>query len=311
MSIAKKPLPDLLNSPLPNDLYEMELLGERRFSAAVPVWTSAELKKRILGAIKSYYGNLASIDYTIKRYGDRWEFGDATDSQRFVVDALKCIDQEVATLSEAIMQGRPRPDSAGLLAAEVALVRLKSSFRSALILISQAHAFEAAAIVRLILEQVAWSYAVHGCDDGDEIRRIRPTKSVSHLKRLNPVAGPLYGALSSRAHIEPETAKAYYTADSEGTIEIRHQLSTESYLVLGYLLGVLGLFRQVILRALGDYLEVSPEENLGHGRPALKDRLTEILRRLKATHPPLDFVPLSILDEVPPTEETGSGLLPK
>lgn len=296
MTISRKPPPDLFNSPLPNDLYEMELLGERRFSAAVPVSTNAELKKRILGAIKSYYGNLTSIDYTIKRYGDRWEFRDATDSQLFVVDALKCIDQRVATLTEAIMQGRPRPDSAGLLAAEVALVRLKSSFRSALILISQAHAFEAAAIVRLILEQVAWAYAVHGCDDEHEIRRIRPTKSVGDLKRLSPVAGPLYGALSSRAHVEPETAKAYYTADSEGTIEVRHQLSEESYLVLGYLLGVLGLFHQVILLALGDYLEASPEENMALGRPALKDRLTEVLRRLKTNHSPLDFVPLSILN---------------
>jgi hypothetical protein len=298
VSTTQESISDLpFNAPLPNDIYEMELIGDSRFSAAVPVCADAELKKRILGAIKSYYGNVKSIDYTIKRYGTRWEFADASEKQQFVVNVLKCIDKKVSALLNMIMDGRPRPDIAGLLAAEVALLRLKSSFRSALILISQAHAFEAAAITRLALEQIAWAYAVHACRDQQEIRRVRPTKSISDLKRLAPLAGPLYGALSTQAHVEPEKAGIYYTEDPDGSVEIRHQLSDESYIVLGYLLGVLGLFRHVILQVLGDYVDEPAEKRFLDRFPTLPERLCQALSRLKSSHRPLDLLPDSIFEQ--------------
>jgi hypothetical protein len=287
----------LFDSPLPNDIYEMELIGDGRGAAAVPVCADRELKKRILGAIKSYYGNLTSIDYTIKRYGTHWEFPNATEKQQFVVSALKCVDEKVTALVTMIMDGRPRPESAGLLAAEMALVRLKSSFRSALILISQAHAFEAAAIVRLALEQVAWAYAVRSCADEQEILRVRPTTSISDLKRLAPIAGRLYGVLSVRAHVEPEEANVYYTETADGSVEIRYQLSDESFVVLGYLLGVLGLFRQVILKVLGSYVEEVPEKRFLDTFPTLSERLDDTLRRLKSTHNALDLLPDTIFSE--------------
>jgi hypothetical protein len=268
MSAPSKSTYDLLfNAPLPNDIYEMELIGDHRFSAAVPIQANAELKKRILGAIKSYYGNLTSIDYTIKRYGQRWQFEGPTEDQRFVVNTLKNIDEKVSELLTAIMNGRPRPDSAGLLAAEVAVLRLKSSFRSALILVSQAYAFEAAAIVRLALEQIAWAYAIHKLEDPEKILRVEPTRAISDLKRLAAFAGPLYGALTAQAHVNPDKAKIYYTEDGDGTVEIRHQLSDESFVVLGYLLGVLSLFRQVVLAVLGPYVDKPSKPRLWRRSP--------------------------------------------
>jgi hypothetical protein len=296
VSSSRKSASDLFfDTPLPNDIYEMELIGDRRFSAAVPVWADAELKKRILGAIKSYYGNLTSVDYTIKRYGARWEFKDATETQQFVVKALKSIDENVSGLTTAIMNGRPRPDSAGLLAAEVALLRLKSSFRSALILISQAHAFEAAAVVRLALEQIAWAYAVHKCDDQKRVLRVRPTKAVSYLKALAPFAGPLYGALSTQAHVEPGKATIYYAEEADGSVEIRYQLSNESFVVLGYLLGVLGLFRRVVAKVLGDYVDAPIERRL-LDFPTLSEHLAEALQKLKSSHTELDELPANLFD---------------
>src|ERR1700749_421807 len=100
----------------------MELMGDHRFSVAVPLTSDNELKKRILGAIKSYYGNSLSIDRTIKRYGHRWEFNEPTEDQRFVVYTLKSIHRRVSELTPAVINGRGRPDSAGLLAAEAALM---------------------------------------------------------------------------------------------------------------------------------------------------------------------------------------------
>jgi len=294
MSSGDKTAADLFNAPLPNDLYEMELIGDQRFCVAIPVTADAELKKRILGAIKSYYSNLTSIDYTIKRYGKRWTFSGPSQEQRFVVKTLKDIEERVSEFLTAILNGRPRPDHAGLLAAEVALVRLKSTFRSALILISQAHAFEAAAIVRLALEQIAWAYAVHTLSDADKILNVDPTW-VTPLKSLAPFAGRLYRALSVQAHLDPSKAKTYYTEDGEGTVEVRHQLSDESFVVLGYLLGVLCLFRQVILTILGPYVDEPKKERLWRRGPLLSDRLKAALKKLQADHPALEVIPEGLL----------------
>jgi hypothetical protein len=282
------------HSPLPNELYEMELIGDPRFYVAVPVTADAELKKRILGAIKSYYSNLTSIDYTIKRYGQRWTFPDPSQDQRFVIQTLKDIDERVSEFLTAILNGRPRPDHAGLLAAEVALVRLKSTFRSALILISQAHAFEAAAIVRLALEQIAWAYAVHTLSDPGKILNVNPTQ-ITPLKNLAPFAGRLYNALTAQAHLDPAKAKIYYTEEGEGTVEIRHQLSDESFVVLGYLLGVVGLFRQVILTVLGSYVDEPKKERLWRRSPLLPERLKAALKKLQADHPALAVIPNGLL----------------
>lgn len=292
VSTSDEATPDsALSNPLPNDIYEMELIGDHRFSVAVPLTADIELKKRILGAIKSYYGNSLSIDRTIKRHAHRWEINEPTEDQRFVVYTLKSIHRRVSELTTAVMNGRERPDSVGLLAAEAALMRLVPTFRSALILVSQALAFEAAAIVRLALEQIAWAYAVHTLKDRERVFSVRPTKAISDLKRLVPFAGSLYGALSAQAHVEPEKSETYYANDDDGTISIKYQLSEESYVVLGYLLGVLSLFRQVILNALGPYIDDPSKPQLWRKSPPLPEQLGAILSKLKATHPSLSVLP--------------------
>jgi hypothetical protein len=286
-----------LADAVPHDIYEMELIGDHRFSAAVPVGADRELKKRILGAIKSYYaGN--SVDYTIKRYGSSWRFTDPIPRQRFVAGALRCIDQKVSELLTMIMNGRQRPDSVGLLSAEVALVRLKSSFRSANILLSQAHAFEAAAIVRLVLEQIAWAYAVHTCREKKQILRVSPTKAISQLKRLMPFVGSLYGALNAQTHVDPKIAHKYYTENPDGSVDIRHQLSEESFVVLGYSLGALYLFQRVIFEVLGNYLEIHAERRFLDRFPTLSEKLNDVLKTLKSSHEPLRFLP-DVLFELP------------
>jgi len=161
-----------------------------------------------------------------------------------VVKALKSIDENVSGLITSIMNGRPRPDSAGLLAAEVALLRLKSSFRSALILISQAHAFEAAAVVRLALEQIAWPMP-------SIIATIK--KEFFAYGHQSGFIFESSGAVCRAALRSPKQAGACRAWESDdllrrrgrrGSVEIRYQLSDESFVVLGYLLGVLGLFRR-------------------------------------------------------------------
>jgi hypothetical protein len=95
----------------------------------------------------------------------------------------------------------------------------------------------------------------------------------------------------TQAHLDPEKAKIYYTEDRDGTVEIRHQMSDESFVILGYLLGVLSLFRQIILTVLGPYVDEPSKPRLWRRSPMLSERLAVALTKLKASHPPLDWMP--------------------
>jgi hypothetical protein len=96
----------------------------------------------------------------------------------------------------------------GLVAAQAALLRLQASFRGAILMCSLGLRFEAAVIARLIVEQIAWAYAVHGFKDL-AFWDVLPTKSVSALKVIWPEVRRLYGQLTEVAHIAPEVTAQY------------------------------------------------------------------------------------------------------
>lgn len=273
----------------PNDFYEMEPLGDSRFSVGVPITADAELKRRIMGAIKSYYHG-TSVDRVIKKFGARWTFSEPNSDQLFVTKTLKCTARAVEQVVLAIQNGEPRPDHSGLLAAEVALVRLRPTFRSALILISQAYAFEAAAVVRLILEQVSWAYSVRSLQDEKSISRVSTTGAITSLKRDLPYVGPAYGYLTKRAHIDATLTSTYFKASTDGMVEIRQQMSAASFVVLGHLLAVLAAFERVALVTLEQYIRIPSEPAFHKPGMTTRDHLNSAVRRLKSEHPDLSFL---------------------
>lgn len=278
-----------------NDFYEMEMVGDNRMLVGVAIQAPAELKKRILGAIKSYHASLSSIDYTIKKYGERWNFAEPSEDEVSLVRTLKAIDERVSNLIDDLAGGSARPDRIGLFEAESALIRLKPTFRSALILISQGYAFEAAALVRVILEQVAWAFAVHGSVEHDKVAEQSPTAAISILKKHAAVAGRLYGALSKQAHLDARLAQTYIVQDPEGAVEIRFRLTVESRLILGYLIAVLGLFRSVALSVSGAYFTERPEVRVLGNFETTSEKLASALAMLRRAHEELQWLPINPL----------------
>jgi hypothetical protein len=279
-----------------HDLYEMELIGEDHFLAAVPIDADQDLKRKLLGAIKSHFLGLRSVDHTIKRYGERWSFPGPTADQLFVVSTLRAIDHKVQSLVRAITTGSPRPDQIGLLSSEVALVRLEATFRSALLLLSRAHAFEASAVIRLALEQVAWAYAAAQCISRSDVLSVSPTRAITPLQAIAPCAGRLYGALSTQAHLDPTISETYYEAAEGGVVSIRHQLADESYVALAHLLVVTILFELVLRNILGAYIDYPPPQ----GYPARdwngSASIANALRTLKAKYN-LEWLPCTVVSD--------------
>jgi hypothetical protein len=274
----------------------MELMGDSRFSVAVPISADVELKRRIMGAIKSYYHG-TTVDRVIKKFGAHWTFPEPNGDQLFVAKTLKCIARLVEQFIHAIERGDPRPEHSGLLAAEVALVRLQPTFRSALILVSQAYAFEAAAVVRLILEQVAWAYAVHLHEDEKTVSGVSTTGSITSLKRDLPYVGSVYGYLSKRAHVDPTLTFTYFRASTDGVVEIKQQMSEVSFVVLGHLLAVLAAFERVTLITLGKYVRLPAEPGFRRTGLTTRGYLNEAMRRLILDHTDLGFLQDALFPE--------------
>lgn len=105
-----------------------------------------------------------------------------------------------ATIARFRSRGQ-EPAKAGVVYADAALRRLQGTFYSAGLLFRIGFMFEARAVARTILEQVAWAYAVRNLEDAQIAKNVSATKSITELKSLLPSVGRLYGELSSDTHL--------------------------------------------------------------------------------------------------------------
>jgi hypothetical protein len=167
---------------------------------------SAEFVRNIRAAHVASLMGVSSVDRIRKKYAK--EFAQAASTQdadgplRSYIDAYHAGKSHVfQMLCKLRTDGRPDP-TAGQLTASVALQRLSGSFFSAHLLYRLGHRHEGHAVSRLILEQIAWAYAVHSLADIEQIARVVTTRSISSLRKFAPEAGRLYGFLSEKTHID-------------------------------------------------------------------------------------------------------------
>jgi hypothetical protein len=190
-----------------HDLDDYDIISSNTMSIAVPHRASNSFRKLLWAAMVTYgFGN-TSVDHVLRRYGPLWERTVSRSLQgdprlaalREIVNAIKQIAREL---------DRVKPIGSGPICARAALVRLEASFKAAYGLVRRAYVFETDAVVRLILEQMAWAYAAHGASE-KEIFHLAPNKCISRLKKLLPRCGTLYGLLNRWAHIDPSLAQNY------------------------------------------------------------------------------------------------------
>lgn len=197
-------------------LDKLHLVNDRHFMYAIPGDTPLDLERNIAAAVKAYFLRLKSIDYTLKRYGECWEIGPEyiSDRDKTLDELLAQVNIEIVRVTKWVTDFHEKPDVFGLVVAGSALIRLQSSFRTAGLLIRLGYIFEASAICRLILEQVAWAYEIHKIED-DRVYKVSPSKAVTTLKELLPSVGRTYGFLNRFTHIDPELIHKYIELQDE------------------------------------------------------------------------------------------------
>lgn len=190
------------------ELDELELISIAMLGVAVPFDAPREFKARVLAAAGSYLFGNKSVDYQLRRYGDHYDCERPSQEERVMFDALVASKRHVREFVDTLSKFPNVSVNSGRFAAEACLLRLQASFKSATLLVRQGFTFEASAICRLILEQLAWAYAIHAVED-HSFFELEPNRCITDLKNLLPTAGRFYGSLSNLAHLHPSNTPEY------------------------------------------------------------------------------------------------------
>lgn len=191
-----------------SDLDDYDILLLHTISAAVPHTSTESFRKFIWAAMVTYSFNNKSVDHVMRRYHWAWE---RCKKNVFEKNPRILILRELVALVNQIaerLEERKDQNTLGQICAKAALCRLEATFKSAYGLIRKEYIFESDAVIRLILEQLAWSYVASSVPDCD-VQNLVPTKCVSAFKKFFSEAGSLYGELSEWAHIDPSIVLNY------------------------------------------------------------------------------------------------------
>lgn len=199
-------------------LEDMVIIGNPSFAVGIPWDSNEQLIKRVFAAVVSCALGHKSVDHTLKRYGDSWP-APLDPRQVPLRERLSCVKMIVSSGLEYFMSITDKSSRPGLFAATAALFRLQNTFKAASLAITQGLHFEAAALERMILEQLAWVFTIQRHED--DFFQVKPQSCVGRLRVLFPTAGSMYGLLSGQCHISPETTLEYVKLLEDGELAVR------------------------------------------------------------------------------------------
>jgi|GEM_PF-2797663 len=142
-----------------------------------------------------------------------------------------CVDVLMTTivqLTELLKEFAPNCSGFDCFVYTNAMGRLRASFESCIILLRNGYYIESSPILRLIYEQIAWSYSIMG-KDRQEIERTKVTKQVGRLNDLIPGSSEMNGPYSQEAHLDPQKISSYTAIDEElGMVGYRYRSGSRS-----------------------------------------------------------------------------------
>ena len=117
------------------------------------------------------------------------------------LDHLVTVGEHCMTMvNDAIARVETRDDvPGGVVSSEIALRLCVRALAGAELLYSVGLRHEGDVVLRMMLEQAAWSFVARDSSD-EEMRRLKPSRCVRDFKRLYPPAGRIYGRLTRSAH---------------------------------------------------------------------------------------------------------------
>jgi len=189
--------------------FEFDFIGDDIFTIGVPVLAPVGFRHAVASAARAWLLEDRVVLAALERYEGVELF---RPPQRGYYPLFRDVAYFAARHIRAEIRrigGIPQvPEQHGVFAAQSALVRLQSSYLTACALMRQYLWVELTCILKLILEQLAWSYAARDLT-GAKLFATKPTDCIARLKPFYQPAGKMYGFLNETAHISPELTAEY------------------------------------------------------------------------------------------------------
>src|SRR5688572_22449279 len=144
---------------------DLEFIGAGPMTIGLSFDAPTELRQLVLAAVTTHLWGNNSVDNVLRRNRHLFENQPRTAEEIHLHKVLRAVRRDVLDVVKDVEKFGKGTVNWGLWAAEACLVRAKASFRSASFLVRHGYAFEASAICRLLLEQLAWAYAIRLRDD--------------------------------------------------------------------------------------------------------------------------------------------------
>lgn len=161
------------------------------------------------------------------------------DKEKLLNEALGLSKVQQKELQQILGGLTSLPDTKASIACLTVFSRLQATFCSVHSLISLGYYFESFALIRLILEQLAYVYTASMVEDGKGSFQ-SPTKSISQLSKFHTQTGKLYGILSKKTHIDKSEIYRYIKIQ-DGKVYTLHNSIDFSLGASIYLLAVLDI----------------------------------------------------------------------
>jgi hypothetical protein len=177
--------------------------------------------RQIFGAMKAELMG-GKVDNIVATFGESWSFEEISGPLETIYVSSAGVRPMVVKALRGLYE-HPGPRAGiGCIASQAALFRLQSTFQASVLVIRQGMHYEAQALLRLIVEQLAWAMVILDYED-DSFFAVQPNRCISEFKKLFPDSGRIYGDLSSGAHLSPQTT-VRYLSENRGSFQIAHSL---------------------------------------------------------------------------------------
>jgi hypothetical protein len=237
----------------------------------------SELRVRLSAASISYQRGNKSVDHVIKRYFNDLKYdqlpGDRLDKR--ISESLKL---ELRKLDEVLGELAPEQSVLGQMVSKWTFMRIPFSFDLAITCAQRGALFECLAIVRMILEQVAWSLEICDLDDFNAITSRQTYQSIGGLKSIHPAAGKFYGWLSGHAHWTYDAHIKAFEAKI-GTITMRLANSLYKAQALGAILVLFAITQRAYCQLITSLGSIAPRND------TLSKETLPFLRELQSLAP--------------------------
>jgi len=180
----------------------------------LPINASIELRKYITAAVLKHKNPEENFEEIISKLN----LDDLTDEKNVTVHDIvtHSISRSVEIASQVIndLQKKLKDNIQNINLGEslffIAMIRLKESFKSCIILIRNGFFVEVITVLRLIYEQLCWAIFVIDEKSEEMIKKNKTSANTKYLKeKINEEYGKLYGFLSEEAHLAPDTIFKY------------------------------------------------------------------------------------------------------